>query len=1715
MNLLSDQLVPRLGWALVHFVWQGGAIGLLAAVGLVALRRASAQARYVTACAALAAMVAAPIVTAALVAVPAPAPAPAPSAAAAEVAEAPAGFVPSRPSVAARDPTAVPPAMAASAPAPPAAHDPPETAWTTAATSAASALEAHFPPIVGLWTLGVGAMSLWYAGGWMRLRRLVRRETRPLADRWAAVAEDVSRRLGLRRAVRLVESATAGVPTVIGWLKPVVVLPASVLTGLPTDQVEALLAHELAHVRRWDDVVNLFQTAAEAVLFYHPAVWWLSRRIRIEREQCCDDVVVAVCGDRMAYARALATLGAARRSATPALAARGGRLLARIQRILSADPSPRTRAWWLAGTVACAATAVVLLGSLALAPEGLASDATGEARLRDDTAVLEADARILRPNQAPAPWSMRLSPDGTRLLYPRATREPPSNAEGGSSSVEAYELVLRDLDSGRKTVLPIQPLDAGWRTVFTRFNTFDPAGRRLALSDITVEKQPAGSGGWSSRTHMKLVLFDTASGRLTPTGIEDPRVIAKFDRHGNGLIGMRGRWNLFTASLPEAKPKPLPAKGMLHSVCPTADVVCLWAPPGLGARVAGRRPDAEPSPQRLFLYDLQAKREVADLPVHPRNASLDDLESQWTQDGRYLYYADLDNEVWARSADKRGGGPVVRIWDRTAGKATYLDVEAVAVGPGPTPTTMVLANRHSGGLILHDAASGGQVALGDDSMRVLHAAGGRVVYARQTPEGAYEVRTAMIAVPPGAHLPPPEGTAGSPDAPTLSAAERERLDELLPRMHLEKDWKPAAEELIKMGPAVAPHLLPLLDRGGTDAPAIHVLKALAEAPSVQDLMLEVLDKPPYKTINRRYGAMLVLGASKNPAHAPRLVAALEQAVALDPKIAGGELGPVFALSQLGGDAGFEGLVRALEIVSPDHTWLVAKHLAETDRADALPPLRNVLARINVRHQYKTFTHVAHAIRGLEDRLGQSWSPIEPLYAPVVRAAKRRNATVADAGATRFSPVARKNFQDVGPQAVYVYDLDTGQALERSVAPKGQTPVDAWMRTMGADLRVEAKDDEVTLVAVDVHLVPLEPKDWAAMTPARLAEAVSGQVPAPPWIRRHTVRRALKVPYAFRTREGGIGMFRPTRWIDKAPGMGVELKILERPPSALAAAMPTDEAESGTRAPVPAAPAPTSRPTVIEAGDGRVRFEQNGNVLTADPVVVGGDGRVTADGPRPGEAEAPWGEAVEGVQVRLRPVKTTWKAGETPRLLADVRNRGERVFLVYRTQETCELEIDGHWYRWGGDFSVKSSAFSPGREYTDIPITLADAWARRDASRSPPLRLEPGRHTVRVAFIVKTGSEQVVRHSDGRVTMDKPVRVVSNPVDIVVRGSQASAGPRKAPPAAPRPVTVECRHGKQTYRVAPGQWVPHGCSLAVPYRGGSHLQFELARDEGLHMTVRVDGGPPRVAWINANSDEGFALVKRELDRGTRGFVVLCTEDRLDALPPLPAGRDLALTVSGGLADFGPVMRHRGISALSVFSRDLADLAPLAEFRHLTSLRLCGCRAVTDLAPVARLPRLEWLRIVACPAITDFSPLAEAPALRGLRLNTGEAVSDLDLLAGLSRLQVLHLTGAKGVADLAPLAGLTDLRALHLTSTQARNLAPLASLAHLVELNLFASKQVADLGPLAGLDHLRYVDLRGCDAVTDLAPLAGVLERGGEVEVGGDLLAELARLREEDG
>ena len=321
-----------LGWALLHFVWQGAAVAAALGLARVAMRRAPANARYAAACAALAAMLALPVAT---------------------------FFV-----VRGGESGAAPRTVATAAI--PFADDAGTAPAPRFETWDAGRVEAAIPWLVAAWLAGVALLSARFAAA-LALTRRLRRATREAAPRWRRACEELSERLELRRAVRVCESTLAEVPTVVGWLRPVVLVPAGVFTGLAPRQVEAILAHELAHVRRHDYLVNLLQTAIETLLFYHPAVWWVSRQVREEREHCCDDLAVAVCGDVLTYAKALAELEELRAGLPVlALAATGGSLLRRIERLLGGAPARRAAPAGLA----CALALVLGAGALAGTRDG-------------------------------------------------------------------------------------------------------------------------------------------------------------------------------------------------------------------------------------------------------------------------------------------------------------------------------------------------------------------------------------------------------------------------------------------------------------------------------------------------------------------------------------------------------------------------------------------------------------------------------------------------------------------------------------------------------------------------------------------------------------------------------------------------------------------------------------------------------------------------------------------------------------------------------------------------------------------------------------------------------------------------------------------------------------------------------------------------------------------------------------------------------------------------------------------------------------------------------------------------------------------------------------------------------------------------------------------------------------------------------------------------
>ncbi len=329
MNAALAAFVPSLGWALLDFVWQGLLVGWCAALLLALLGKARPQLRYAVACGALLLCAALPIA----------------GTAHRMLAEqgAPASTLP----LALAD-------VVTAAPSSPAALALPAdrlAGWQ-------SDLQERLPLVILAWSVGAGLLALRMLLGLLWVRRLSRPGRYARDPAWQARLDRLSHAMGIARRVTLGVVDELRSPVTAGWWRPVVLVPSSLLTGMPPDLLEALLAHELAHVRRLDYLVNLIQSAIEILLFYHPTVWWLSNRIRVEREQIADDLAASTLGEPRRLALALSELDLFQLT-TPQLAhaAHGGDLMSRIKRLVRPEAEPLN--WKLAlpilGLAVCAA----------------------------------------------------------------------------------------------------------------------------------------------------------------------------------------------------------------------------------------------------------------------------------------------------------------------------------------------------------------------------------------------------------------------------------------------------------------------------------------------------------------------------------------------------------------------------------------------------------------------------------------------------------------------------------------------------------------------------------------------------------------------------------------------------------------------------------------------------------------------------------------------------------------------------------------------------------------------------------------------------------------------------------------------------------------------------------------------------------------------------------------------------------------------------------------------------------------------------------------------------------------------------------------------------------------------------------------------------------------------------------------------------------------
>jgi beta-lactamase regulating signal transducer with metallopeptidase domain len=372
---ISPKLLQTLGWTLLHFVWQGAALAALFAVANTVCRRATT--RYALAVLTLALMIAAPVVTFTEL-------------------------------TRQKDPAVRYGAQGASA----IAVKPVQGVSVTARPSApAPEIPASQPAgivwLVEAWFLGVVLLSLRTAGGLFLVEKMRRREVKPVVRELYEKCLALQRKMGFERVIRYCECLRLDAPAVLGWFRPLVLLPARALTGLSEEQIEMIIAHELAHIRRLDCFVNLFQIGVETLLFYHPAVWWVSQRIRTEREHCCDDEAVAVCGDAVNYARALTLMEEWRTAPALLMAANRSPLSQRVVRLLGLDGAAgRFRVAGMAVAIACLAGAILAgnaflgVAHAALGSKGSSNQAQGSASVALADEQGSSGAIVVRPAKA-------------------------------------------------------------------------------------------------------------------------------------------------------------------------------------------------------------------------------------------------------------------------------------------------------------------------------------------------------------------------------------------------------------------------------------------------------------------------------------------------------------------------------------------------------------------------------------------------------------------------------------------------------------------------------------------------------------------------------------------------------------------------------------------------------------------------------------------------------------------------------------------------------------------------------------------------------------------------------------------------------------------------------------------------------------------------------------------------------------------------------------------------------------------------------------------------------------------------------------------------------------------------------------------------------------------------------------------------------------------
>jgi beta-lactamase regulating signal transducer with metallopeptidase domain len=1506
-QILAADWITQLGWVLLHSLWEIALLTAVLALPLSLLRRGSANLRYLVACGGLVIMAIAPIVTYGLL----PAGRAPDGAASAIVEETTAqpianiavneiatveggtertGF-PVSVHVGEGTAAASSPPIVVASPSP----EPTAESQEPALRRIAAAMSPWMPWCVVVWFVGVFSVSVWNLGGWTVAQRFRRLGTNPIGEEISHRLSTLAERSGINRSVAIMKSLMVEVPVVVGWLRPMILLPARVLTGLTPAELDAILAHELAHIRRHDYLVNLVQTVIETLFFYHPGVWWLSRQIRSERELCCDDIAVAVCGNKIDYASALAAVEAGRGAPKMVMGAckADSSTLGRVRRVLGLAGGTSCR-WGrsLAGGLITATMIVALVTCLAVTDDrttGSADWSAAAAKVFPDWKVAES-GRYEKADIGAAKASRLLLSQKRRQYIGQPMQQELAMATDEGPDDPNYRNVFSRIDIYTFDEKADLPKDAIKKLSWTEWEDTD--GYFVKTVDLG-----AGLGRrWFVRT--RLAWQDQLRRKLKLVGGDDPiRLLAE------GLL-FKGK-------------NTMSAKRLEHHLAFYGDKAVAYLK---------RQINKTNSPEDL----ARLVRPLAYIQTKAADNLLNVL------------YADPKAEAAAGNAVARGK-------PRKGAKAIYLDLLKKRRSIHYVGVACVAFNWQEAAPILRDIhatpKNRGQWEFSFTALRNLEG--------RPIPRQLHDARYSIMR----ADDPEKDVIAEKAQNVILNSPDTEAAAFIATYLANCPGFKTSGGKIQAIKRIGKELVAKLANQAGDLAARRNRLLAHADA-AIRAGLVKLAQKYPYlkkakawRTVSvkskpgridvfivhtKHQGSKAAQPTGDPEGEEVTILVYLEEPRSKENQLAGPiypNLGLVGQISTRADNANLDAELKQLV-------------------ADALKPL----ARLNSIAKASPANEWGKAVEGVQVRLRMDkrvWKVGEtPTFSVEARNGAKSTLFDTDGRLDIFNMEFDGHWYTnlIKVRKIRRLQVLPGQqnkklnALRLSpenwwgttpprtlgLTPGKHTVRVAFAGTLGGG-SVADGGKPIRVVSKPVVIEVISDKQIAARAEGLKSRKNSFELslqyhgpkdnPSQSGVKNpiqsliiHTTMTFYDLPSTWRSVR--ISEQQAAKIIDhlKAEGFLVNARSL------------TDDGP-------PKVVGPTYSLTV-KGPDKLVLHEVLGWDLkmlarldalrkVLDPKAPKYDELLARLKPqrKQWKAASEWGPAIKGVQVRLGVEKRVWKVGETPTLKVDVRNGAKStLFDTDGRPDIYNLEFDGHWYVNGSRVRKRRRLqVLTGRQAEDLGVLpLSPKYWRKI---SPAAELTPGKHTVRVAFAGTLGARL---KADG----GKPVRVVSNPVEIEIlpaKGVASGVLAVRGQPPLPKMISVSDDAVGITFD-RPADWLVD----PTVYPNGTNVGFRQQRSvvDSVWASIRVsmedNSAPTRINTVSPPNPK--AIASRIL--------------RIDGLP----ARLTALLILGSGTKATPTEQLVVMTARGTRSYRLTMIYPSNRHDEYLRLALAICRSM---------------------------------------------------------------------------------------------------------------------------------------------------------------------------